>query len=67
MLGLTKELPFPEHGGAWGPWFSTFWGSGEAPGHSLLALREHLGSVVLNLLVASLEPPVGQGGEPGVG
>lgn len=46
MLGLTKELPFPEHGGAWGPWFSTFWGSGEAPGHSLLALREHLGDIV---------------------
>lgn len=37
MLGLTKELPFPEHGGALEPWFSTSQGSGEAPGHSLPA------------------------------
>ena len=28
-LALTKELPFSEHGGAWGPWFSTSWGSGK--------------------------------------
>lgn len=39
MLGLTKELPFPEHGGARGPWFSTFQKLGEAPVHSLPTSR----------------------------
>lgn len=29
MLALTKELRFSEHGGAWGPWFSTSAGSGK--------------------------------------
>lgn len=42
MLGLTKELPYPEHTGARGPWFSIFRELGEAPVHSLPAAREHL-------------------------
>lgn len=46
MLGLIKELPFPEHRRARGPWFSTFRGSGEAPGHSLLAPKEQLGGTI---------------------
>lgn len=40
MLALTKELPFSEHSGAWGSWFSP---SGVERGTRMLQPRKALG------------------------
>lgn len=70
MLALTKELPFSEHSGAWGSWFSP--SGGRERYQDATAPRKHLEDIVYSAgegrpREGCLGPAAGQGRGRGMG